>query len=236
MHWLQCTFSTRFNRFRREHGHLFQGRYKALLVEPGSTLARVVNYIHLNPVRGGVVPVADLVQFRWSSYRRFVQGPRWPFMDCAEWLREAGPFDDSPAGWRGYRDYLVWLAADEPEKKRLAFETLSRGWAIGSQQWRRDVADDYATEIAAYGLRSAKEIIDLREITWDQALDSLLAQGGKTLADAAKDRKGADWKVALAAGLRESTTASNPWIARKLYMGNADSLSVYLSRRRKTRI
>ena len=33
MHWLQTTFAVRFNRFRREHGHLFQGRYRAILLE-----------------------------------------------------------------------------------------------------------------------------------------------------------------------------------------------------------
>ena len=58
MHWLQSTFATRFNRFRSENGHVFQGRYKAILVEPGPTLAYVANYIHLNPHRAGLLPVA----------------------------------------------------------------------------------------------------------------------------------------------------------------------------------
>jgi putative transposase len=51
MHWLQSSFATRFNRFRGENGHLFQGRYKSLLVEDGAALGRVADYIHLNPVR-----------------------------------------------------------------------------------------------------------------------------------------------------------------------------------------
>jgi len=34
MQWLQGTFALRFNRLRQEHGHLFQGRYKCLLVDP----------------------------------------------------------------------------------------------------------------------------------------------------------------------------------------------------------
>src|SRR5688572_29387563 len=38
MHWLQSTFGTRFNRYRAEHGHLFQGRYQALLVEDDAAL------------------------------------------------------------------------------------------------------------------------------------------------------------------------------------------------------
>jgi putative transposase len=55
VHWLLGTFSTRFDRFREERGHLFQGRYKAILVEDAAALACVVDYIHLNPVRAGFV-------------------------------------------------------------------------------------------------------------------------------------------------------------------------------------
>ncbi len=70
MQWLQATFANRFNNLRRERGHLFQGRYKALLVEPGEALGHVCHYIHLNPVRAGVVSVSGLKEFRDSSYWR----------------------------------------------------------------------------------------------------------------------------------------------------------------------
>ena len=55
MHWLLGTFANRFNRFRDERGHLFQGRYQAQLIEDALALGRVVDYIHLNPVRAGLV-------------------------------------------------------------------------------------------------------------------------------------------------------------------------------------
>src|SRR5450432_2308299 len=68
MQWLQSTFANRFNRFRDEQGHLFQGRYKALLVEAGGALGQVCHSIHLNPVRAGLVPVERLQAYRHSSY------------------------------------------------------------------------------------------------------------------------------------------------------------------------
>jgi REP element-mobilizing transposase RayT len=55
MKWLQGTWVMRFNRFRGEVGRPFQGRYKALHVEPGHALAQVAHYIHLNPVRAKLV-------------------------------------------------------------------------------------------------------------------------------------------------------------------------------------
>src|SRR5690606_4317030 len=65
MQWLQATYANRFNKLRNERGHLFQGRYKALLVEPDGALGQVCDYVHLNPVRAGVVPVERLDEFRY---------------------------------------------------------------------------------------------------------------------------------------------------------------------------
>lgn len=67
MHWLQSTMATRFNRLRGESGHLFQGRYKSLVIEDFASLARVVDYIHLNPVRAKVVLPEQVEGYRWSS-------------------------------------------------------------------------------------------------------------------------------------------------------------------------
>ena len=59
MQWLQSKFSNRFNRLCEERGHVFQGRYYALLVESGGALGEVCHSIHLNPVRAGVVPLSN---------------------------------------------------------------------------------------------------------------------------------------------------------------------------------
>jgi putative transposase len=99
MKWLQGTWAARFNRFRQEVGRPFQGRYKALHVEPGSALAQVAHYIHLNPVRAKIVTAERLTQYRWSSCRGLSGGsarPGWwrrPFWRKAETcriLRRAG--------------------------------------------------------------------------------------------------------------------------------------------------
>ena len=111
MHWLLSTFATRFNRFRRERGHLFQGRYDAPLVEDAAAMTRVVSYIHLNPVRAGLVPAAMISAFRWSSLGGFIKGPRPPWLVPGSFLRQLG-LGDTPAGWRDYVAYLRSLAGD----------------------------------------------------------------------------------------------------------------------------
>ena len=68
MKYLQGTWANRFNRFQGQSGRPFQGRYKALHVEPGHALAQVAHYLHLNPVRTKVVTCERLRDFRLSSF------------------------------------------------------------------------------------------------------------------------------------------------------------------------
>ena len=49
--WLQTTYTVRFNHRHRRSGHLFQGRFKAHLVEADSYSMELLRYVHLNPVR-----------------------------------------------------------------------------------------------------------------------------------------------------------------------------------------
>jgi len=75
MAWLQTTYTARFNRKYRRAGHLFQGRYKAHLVEADAYGMELLRYIHLNPVRprkkSDPVPVErtkTLEAYEWSSH------------------------------------------------------------------------------------------------------------------------------------------------------------------------
>ncbi len=78
MHRLMVTYAVFFNRRYDEVGHLFQGRYKSLLVEEGSYLLELSRCLHLNPVRGQVIGSgnpkerrARLRAYAWSSYRGY---------------------------------------------------------------------------------------------------------------------------------------------------------------------
>ncbi len=226
MHWLQSTYATRFNRLRQERGHLFQGRYQALLIEDEAALARVVDYIHLNPVRAGLVPAERLGDFRWSSLRRLARPDRPAVLSARVWLEQHG-WKDAPAGWRDYGDFLTRLAKDEAEQKRLGLERLSSGWAIGSHGWRRTLARDYAQQALAPGLE-AKEIKSLRETHWREVLETELARRQKSAADIANDNYGAPWKIEVARALRK-IAAPHAWIAAELSMGQPSSARAYLS-------
>ncbi len=224
MRWLQATFSVRFNRFRNERGHVFQGRYKALPVE-ADAVGAVCHYIHLNPVRAGIVEVAGLAAHPWSSMQALMGGgarPGWLSVDEA--LDHAGGLKDTPGGRNRYLAYLDWLQQDDGEKKRLAFERLSKDWAVGTLAFRQQLLKDHAHLERALA-RKDESARETREAHWNAELARCLRAVGKSRKDIARDAKGCPWKVAVASAMKVSTTSANPWLAQQLNMGSPFRLS-----------
>jgi len=67
---LQFRYTRNFNLKYRKWGHLFQGRYKAILCEKDSYFLELSTYLHLNPVRAGLVK--DPLRYPWSSYPSYM--------------------------------------------------------------------------------------------------------------------------------------------------------------------
>jgi putative transposase len=72
MQSLQFRYTRNYNLRYQGWGHLFQGRYKAILCEKDSYLLELSAYIHLNPVRAKLVK--DPAEYPWSSYREYLKG------------------------------------------------------------------------------------------------------------------------------------------------------------------
>jgi putative transposase len=72
MQTLLYRYTHYYNRRYRKIGHLFQGRYKAILCDRDSYLMELIRYLHLNPVRAGMVK--EPTQYRWSSHREYLRG------------------------------------------------------------------------------------------------------------------------------------------------------------------
>jgi REP element-mobilizing transposase RayT len=227
MRWLQATFSLRFNRFRQEHGHVFQGRYKALPVEPQSAGA-VCHYIHLNPVRAGIIKVEALPDWPWTSMSRLMSGRKAGSFTPVVALEHAGGLRDTPADRKRYLAYLAWLSDDDTEKKRLAFEQMSKDWAIGSREFKMDLIRDHKQLAEALHAQPEGERDIAREV-WQERLSMYLAALKKSVPELRVSAKGAPWKVAVAAAMKTTTTASNPWLAEQLHMGSPFRLSRLVS-------
>ncbi len=233
MQWLQATFGNRFNKLRKAHGHIFQGRYKALLVEPGQALGQVCDYIHLNPVRAGACPIEGLEAYRYGSFWYLLRlTKRLPFMSLDSALAEAGRLTDTPAGRRCYLDYLTWQVADGPAGKSTAYVNLSKGWALGSDGFKAKLLEsvDVPDSPRAWGITGAKEVRGQRQ---QNLLTSGLHALNKTKEDLMSDAKSAPWKVALARFLKENGQAGNRWLGDTLNMGRPEAVSTYVGRMKR---
>jgi len=73
------SYTTYYNVKRKRSGHLFQGRYHAVLVEANTYALELSRYIHLNPVRAGIAKLPE--EHPWSSHSYYINGQATP-----EWL------------------------------------------------------------------------------------------------------------------------------------------------------
>jgi hypothetical protein len=107
---------------------LFQGRYKAILVEEEGHHRELSRYIHLNPVRAGMARQPE--QWRWSSCAAYFRGRRTPpWLTCERVLAEFGA--DESATRAAYRRFL--LDADHPAPSPL--RGVAYGFILGSDRF-----------------------------------------------------------------------------------------------------
>ncbi len=235
LHWLQSTYANRFNRSRKQKGHLFQGRYKAILVEPGQILANLVNYIHLSPVLEKLITIEQLPQFRWNSFRSFHSGNHPPFLHCSKWLRILQLTENQDTR-EIYYQHLKSLASDKDSQKEEGFLSMSNGWVLGSTDFKNSMLKKLE-KLQSTKSWNTNEIHELSERNWSQLLEKGMTHFQKTIEASRSDKKSAFWKLMMATWMRQQTNVSNKWLAENLHMGTPGTVSAYVgqfSRRKGT--
>lgn len=218
MRWLQGTYAARYNRMRKEAGHLFQGRFKSLIVEPGSHLCDLIDYIHLNPARAGVADSSKVGQYPWSSLHWFPKKKRRPGFLDATWLSYRDSMTDSATGWRNYTVSLRMRASEDAQEIAQLETDMCRGWCIGSRDFKQAHAKELLSKRET--LRLEKEgLADLNESHWSNALETCLKTLGESEASAKASKYSAEWKLAVATKLRQETSVKNAWLSEHLHMG-----------------
>jgi len=218
MQWFQSTFGNRFNRLIRKRGHVFQGRYKALLIEDLGCLLSVVNYIHLNPVRAGIVALDDLRTYQLSSFPKFFRKRRPDCLASEDWLALAGNLRATAAGMTRYHRYLSMRYEHDPEKHKEMHRELCRGWYVGTREGKKALLEDVAA-----GHVGGDTGLNLKRFG-DEGAETLLTKGllslGKSETDLETTPKGAEWKVVLACWIKSQCGVSNQWLSTRLHMGS----------------
>lgn len=71
MQGIQQVYTQKYNKKNNRTGHVFQQRYKAILCNMDGYLIYLTKYIHMNPVKAGII---EGVNYKWSSYREYIKG------------------------------------------------------------------------------------------------------------------------------------------------------------------
>ena len=192
MHWLNTGYAIWFNRRYRRPGALFQGRYKAILFDPDECLLAIHYYIHLNPVRVGILKAVEakdegrdktlllkrrerLRDYEWSSYRDYA-GLRRP----ARWLSLETVRQSAHLSVTAYRRELDERITHD--QLGLEWEgELAAGVLMGSRavvrRWKRLLAKQSSSgsksEGTRFGVVSWEEIVAAIEKEWGRPWEEL---------------------------------------------------------------
>jgi REP element-mobilizing transposase RayT len=134
MQGLQQSYTQYFNRRHRKVGHLFQGRYKAIVCDKDKYLLALVRYIHLNPVRAGLTKRPD--RYPHSGHRSYlINGPKK--------LIEAGPILNLLGGKRAYERFVLeGLSENHNEEYYTVEDQCFLGQAGFGEEISRQVGEE----------------------------------------------------------------------------------------------
>jgi REP element-mobilizing transposase RayT len=188
---LALRYTAWINRKNRRTGHLFQGRYKAILLDADSYLLELVRYIHLNPVRAHLVKHPD--EYIWSGQRAYLGKEEIPWL-TTEWVLSLFSSEISVAR-KAYDEYVL-EGMHEPRRREFHF---------GSVECRILGDDRFADE----ALMKANQ--RLQPASLEKILDEVCQGYGLSrseLAAAGKSRPQAEARAVSALLVRESANCT----------------------------
>jgi REP element-mobilizing transposase RayT len=188
------TYTVRFNRHWNRTGHVFQGRFKSILVEHDEYMVPLSRYIHLNPIRRKGFQNRDaktsrqyLSTYRWSSLAGYKSvGERWDIIEYA-WLLETYFGGDTARGRRQYWRYVYEGIKGEIENP---YEKVVHQSILGTESFVAWVKEKLTQ-------RSEREIPGLRKLGKEVAVEKILEQiiKGKNIDRASIVKRKAETKV-----------------------------------------
>lgn len=236
MRWLLSTYTIRLNHRHKLFGHVFSGRYKALVVDGSGNgyLRTVCDYVHLNPVRAKLLdPEQRLLEYPWSSFGLYLAGrahrPQWLRVDRL--LGEHGIEEDTAAGRRLFEQQMEARRAegDDPAE----WKPIRRGWCFGPTEFKAKLLEQIEGKLGEH--HSGEMRRESAQAKGERIIGEELKRLRWSEQDLQQRPKSDVAKLNLAARLRQETTLTIRQIAERLHLGSWKSLNnkLYLRSRAK---
>jgi putative transposase len=228
MRWLLSSYTIRLNHRRKETGHVFGGRYKALLVDGSGNgyLKTVCDYVHLNPVRAKLLQAEDrLSGYPWSSFSYYLAAKR----HRPEWIRadrllaEHGIKEDTAAGRHEFEKRMELRRVN---KENDQWKEIRRGWCYGSDEFRKEMLE--RTEEGNPETLSGEIKKETGQVKAERIVKEELKRLNWKERDLKVRPKSDPGKLSMGARLRKETTLTIKEISQRLHLGTAQSASTNL--------
>ncbi len=230
---VQTRYGVYFNRKHRQSGHVYQGRFKPLLVEENEYLQWLGRYIHLNPVQTKALETATKAErktalhaYAWSSYPDYARlRKRRPWLSYDLLERQV---KGRSGGSRAYRSYIeAGLATSREEWEK---EISSARLAFGSTSFVERIRERYEEQLAESS--NKQEDITARRTQGRLGTDEVLAITLEVLGidteEVGRRRGGGVYRGILARMLLKYSGMTQREVAEYLGMGTGASVSMRL--------
>ena len=222
MHALQSAFANKHKVLRGSIGHVFQSRFGSDHYPIGPLAGRKLDYVHLNPVRAGIVTLDELINYRWTSYRTLSRPHQRGLLTIGFAVSAMHGLRDDNIGWDAYKERLRFTLAteDRPAKDEELFGLV-----------RKEKAARLPTALPVpQAIGKGRELLLAEaQLRWEEAFTAGLIAAGKTEQQLDELPHNLPWKMTLARVLKEKHGANSTWIAQRMRFSSAAYLRKLLS-------
>jgi len=149
MQGIQQSYTQYFNRTYKKVGHLFQGRYKAIICDKDEYLLALVRYIHLNPVRSKLVERPE--QYKYSGHCVFLKGKPTNVVDPTFVLKVMG----------GRKSYERFVLDGLREGHKEAYYELRDQQILGADEFARELKKETRGTYEAQEKKPIGKVLEL---------------------------------------------------------------------------
>ncbi|MDH3454320.1 MAG: transposase, partial [Desulfuromonadales bacterium] len=171
MRHINGAYTTYFNTKHRRVGHLFQGRYRSVLVDADTYCLALSRYIHLNPVKEGLS--ASPATYEWSSYRCYMDE-----QEAREWLQTNFLLSIMGQGSEVRQRYQKYVEADDDSFNDLYAAKSASMAVLGRQEFVQEIREKHLANRhvsrdlpAARALRTRPEIQQIVDVVAGELRD-----------------------------------------------------------------
>jgi REP-associated tyrosine transposase len=234
MAWLQSTYTIRLNNRHKLSGHVLSGRYKAQVVEGSGNgyLRAACDYVHLNPVRAGLLAPEDrLLAYPWSSFGLYLAArehrPVWLRVDRL--LGEHGIEEDTPASRQEFERQMERRRLEEADAGAL--EAFRRDWCLGSEAFRKEQLERMESGLGQHHAGALR--LESAQAKAERLVAEELQRVGWSPEELIRRPKNDPGKLAIAVRLRRETTLSVKAITARVHLGTYNTANARLHRAMK---